>query len=217
MKKAIWISMVLIVLQTIVAVIIFPMLPELIPMNWGIDGEINSWGSKTMIFMSPAISLGIVLLLSFLPKIDPLGKNVLRAEKAYGTIIVATVALMTVVFALTAKVSLGKNMLLPVETIIMVSVGILFVIIGNYLPKAKRNFIFGIRLPWTLLNDEVWVKTHRLGGKIFMLMGVPFLFGWLMPTPYNFIVPMAGIFAGVFITAVYAYKTYKKVAEPLEK
>ena len=60
----------------------------------------------------------------------------------------------------------------PISLVCCLTVGVLFVIIGNYLPKCRLNYTMGIRTPWTLSSEENWNKTHRLGGKLWVAAGL---------------------------------------------
>jgi uncharacterized membrane protein len=85
----------------------------------------------------------------------------------------------------------------------------LFVIIGNYLGKVRKNFFIGIRTPWTLASDEVWNRTHRIGGRLFMLSGVIIWLGALLRLPLSWTV---GVAVGlVLIPVVYSYFLYRKI------
>jgi len=101
---------------------------------------------------------------------------------------------------------LGQN--IPVNVVIPLAMGLLFIIIGSYLTRIKPNWFFGIRTPWTLSSDEVWRKTHKYGAKIFVLGGLlmilaaifPNLFGWLM-----------GLFILMVLSVIiYSYLIYRK-------
>ena len=209
MKKALWLSLILGVLQAIAAIIAWQYMPDLLPTNWNAAGEINRYAGRWILFLPAAITIFITILLYFVPKIEPKGKNIERSGKGYPAIMIILAILMSVVLAITIFAGLGYNV--PVHLIIPVLVGIMFIIIGNFLPQAKQNYVYGIRLSWTLANEEVWAKTHRLGGKIFVIMGLLWIGGAFLPVPWNFIVPLTGLFIGLFYLGLYAYLEYKKL------
>ena len=216
-KRTIWIIVIITVLQAVVGLIVYPMIPEQIPVHWGIDGQVNRYGDKWMIFQSPMISALLLLYFIIAPKIDPFAKNFGKMHKAYGitTIVVALIMLITFIVMVLAAFGISVS----ATNIITAAIGIMFIFIGNYLPQAKRNFFMGIRLPWTLLNDEVWAKTHRFGGIVFVIVGFLFLLGMILPVPYNVWVPIGGCFLMLPILIAYSFMTYKKVvkSDPTEE
>ena len=210
-KRSTIICVIIVLLEIIAAVALFSLLPDKIPIHWNAFGEIDGYGGKASIFLMPGISAAVTLLLLLVPKIDPLGKNILRAEKAYSATLLSVISLLAVVFAVTVLAAFGIP--LAADKIIFAAVGALLMIIGNYLPLAKRNYMFGIRTPWTLANDEVWMKTHRFGGVIFFIMGVLFIAACILNAPLNFIIPLAGTLIGIVWLFIYAYVTYKKTVK----
>ena len=145
------------------SVIAYRRLPEQVPLHWGLGGEVDRWGDR----WEGAVVLPIVMLvlwgaMRFLPRIDPRGENYAKMQSTYDLLVNAVLTLLLVLHALILGVALGYE--LPMERIVPALVGVLFVVIGNVLPRARPNWWFGIRTPWTLSNDRVWTRTHRLGG-----------------------------------------------------
>jgi hypothetical protein len=95
----------------------------------------------------------------------------------------------------------------------MALVGALFIVIGNYMGKFTRNFVMGIRSPWTLSNDEVWLRTHRLGGKVFVVCGLAVIGAVLLDQGA---VALGVMLAAALIPAVYSYIVYRKVSNAWE-
>ncbi len=164
-----------------------------------------------MVFLAQSIALFITIVMGLIPKIDPKGENIIRSGKAFPVLVLILNILFLVIGVITTLSALGYN--IPVGTLIPVMIGILFIIIGNYLPKVKSNYTFGIRLPWTLANETVWKKTHRLGGWCFTILGVLFIIGTTLPTPYNFVVPIVGLFLLLIVITLYSYAQYKKIGK----
>ena len=103
----------------------------------------------------------------------------------------------------------ARGLNVRINEMIIAGTGLLFVIIGNYLGKVRKNFFIGIRTPWTLASDEVWNRTHRIGGKLFILSGVVIWIGALLGLPLTWTV---GVAVGlVFIPVVYSYFLYRRV------
>lgn len=89
-------------------------------------------------------------------------------------------------------------------------VGILFLIVGNYLPQCKPSFFVGMRNPWTLSNEEVWRKTHRFSGKVFVALGLIMIVSIFVPADWRSYLMLAMILVAVILTNLYSYVLYKK-------
>ncbi|GAF25302.1 predicted integral membrane protein [Moorella thermoacetica Y72] len=118
---------------------------------------------------------------------------------------------MGVIYATTLVVALGGPANL-VGRVVPLAIGLLFILIGNYLPQARLNYFFGIRTPWTLANEEVWRRTHRFSGYAFILAGFMFIVAAFLPPPANFILGMAGPAIAGVSTTVYSYLAFRRVS-----
>ncbi len=88
--------------------------------------------------------------------------------------------------------------------------GLLFIVIGNYFPKLRQNRFSGIKTPWTLSSELSWSKTHRIGGKLFMLYGLVVLISaLLLDASTMFGVIIAGMLALVLFLTIYSYTVWK--------
>lgn len=147
-----------------------------VPIHWGLDGPDRFVvGSEIgpYFFMFPGIILGIAILLSLAPLLEPFRDNLVRSRKAYLATWLGLVALFILlqagfVASATGLISEGEEM----GRWVLAAVSALLIVIGNYVPKTRPNFLLGIRTPWTLTSPTAWEKTHRLGGPIFMLAGL---------------------------------------------
>lgn len=159
--------------------VLYPSLPDQIPMNWGLDGSVSYNDKYQIIFMS---GMGIVLAILFdvLPKIDPRRKNYQKFGSYYDTFCVFMQLFLLIMNGMVLTESFRPNTV-SVPMITMICVGILFLFIGNIMPKIKSNFYMGIKTPWALSSEEVWRKTHRLGGKCFFLAGIIMIASTFLP------------------------------------
>jgi uncharacterized membrane protein len=139
--------------------------------HWGIDGTPDGYSSRAMgAWMMPLLMLAIWMLMRFLPSIDPRRANYQLFAGTYASLIAVIVAFM----ALIQVAILGSALGWPVSIarVVPIGVGALFVAIGVMLPKARSNWFFGIRTPWTLSSEAIWERTHKLGGVMFVVSGV---------------------------------------------
>lgn len=141
-----------------------------VPVHWGVDGRPDGFADKTVgLFLLPGIAALIAILLAVIPSIEPRRANLERSGKPYGATWIGVMLLLGVIHVLAVGVALGAE--LDVTRIMLIAAGALFVVIGNYLPKTRPNYLLGIRTPWTLTSDLSWTRTHRVGGRLFMLEG----------------------------------------------
>lgn len=160
-------------------------LPEgRIPLHWNAAGQVDRWGTRTEALWSlaiiPAVTLFVCALLATVPFIDPRKANLEKSAKVYAIVWISTLILLVGVHAGIAYMTisgatgeaLGKDTVVPFVRLVIAGTGILFVVIGNYLPKTRPNWFLGIRTPWTLSSNDTWEKTHRIGGRLFMVAGL---------------------------------------------
>jgi uncharacterized membrane protein len=143
-----------------------------------------------------------------LPRIDPRKDNYRKSARAYGATMTAIVATMMVVqFVILAN---ALDVAIRVDTIVSVTVGVLFTVLGNYLGTVRSTFFFGIRTPWTLADDEVWRKTHRLGGKLFVGAGLAFVATAFTPGILGPLFAFAVLISATVVPIVYSYLLYRR-------
>jgi uncharacterized membrane protein len=156
----------------------------------------------------PLVAIGMYILFIFIPSLDPKKEKYQQFAKVYFLFRLLILLMMLVIYLIASFNTLGYNV--RVEVWIPVAIGLMFIILGNYMGKIKANWFMGIRTPWTLSSDEVWNKTHRLGGKLFMIFGVLLLITPLLPYSNIFATLVLPAIAVSLITIVYSYILYKK-------
>lgn len=153
------------------AVIAWPQAPDSIPIHWGLSGEPDHYAGRIFgLFGAPMIALGIYILMFVLPRLDPRQRNYAKFWGKYlftRNILIITLAFITVMTFLWV-IGVDVNMNIAVFIII----GFLLVFVGNYLGKFRSTWFVGIKSPWTLSSEASWNKTHRLGGKLFVIFGL---------------------------------------------
>jgi len=160
--------LVLVAVMFVVGAIAYPQLPARIPMHWGVSGQIDGWGAKSLltVFFAPLMLLAVYLLLWFVPYLDPQRGNLIRSKQVYAIAVELLGGMMTIVFF--GQLYASFNHALPMGSIVEVATGAMFVVLGDYMSRVKRNWTMGIRYCWTLSDDTVWARTNRLGGRLFM-------------------------------------------------
>ena len=189
-------------------------IPASVPMHYNLRGEVDRWGDKKelilLVCVLAVVSLGTYLLLNNLHKFDPKRKSAEPNKprmRILGTgiaIFISALSLMLVYYSAHPGMEMKSNF-------IFVGVGLLFAFLGNYMHSIKPNYFAGIRLPWTLENEENWRLTHTLAGKLWFAGGLLIAIVALFATPtITFIVFIVTMLLIVGIPAVYSYRLFKK-------
>ncbi len=204
-KKTLILTSLVCLLPILAGLALYSRLPETMVTHWGLDGTPNGWSSRAFaVFGLPGILLAVNLLTPFLLRADPKHENMSTALK---NVVIWTIPLVSLLCS-GATLAAGLGHRIRVEQALPVFMGVLFIVIGNYLPKTKQSYTMGIKLPWTLASEENWNRTHRLAGFLWVLCGVYFIvvsfIGWSLAA---FLVPLAAM---VLIPTVYSYLLYRK-------
>lgn len=150
-----------------------------IPSHWGLDGRPDRYASPALVlFMLPALALVLSLAFAALPSIMPPRGDLRRSRTSYIAAWVSAVALMLVVHLAIVLRSLGVDV--DLIRVVAIATGALLLVIGNYLPKTRFNYVIGVRTPWTLADERVWDRTHRLAGVLMTLAGLSALAGGVL-------------------------------------
>lgn len=208
MRKSTLVILVMIILSFIIGAWLYPSLPEQMPSHWNMRGEVDSYMPKILgVLLMPLISVGLLLLFLAIPRIDPLKKNIKKFQNTYEGLVVLIIAFLFYINILVLAWSSGVSF--NMTQMIIPAIGLLFIYIGSIMGKLKRNWFIGIKTPWTLSSDRVWDKTHRIGGKVFIISGIISLFGLVLPD-YALWLLLAPVLIGVVYTVVYSYFEYQK-------
>jgi uncharacterized membrane protein len=203
-----------IAIQVIVAIYGFAILPDTVPIHWGINGQVDGYGPKwSGTFLYPLISIGISVLMRVLTVAGPRleGREHVAANLQLRKIILTgTILFLLIIQLSTLAQSLGGSF--DMTLVIMLAISVLFIFLGNYMGKVRRNFWMGIRTPWTLASSVVWERTHRLGGWLFVTVGVIGILCSFIP-----VLRLWGILVPIIATSIflyiYSYICYKRVEQ----
>lgn len=186
---------------------------ELYPVHWGIDGRPDRFGGPLEAFFGlAALGVLITVILSVVPLLDPRGDNIRRSEPFYLTIWMAVLwfcAVLQGAMTLSALgfMDMGEDMM---TRIVGTGLGVLLLVIGNVLGKSRPNWFAGVRTPWTLSSDLSWEKTHRLTGKLFVIVGVAgAIAAWIAPATVFLPAMVAAIVAASIIAVVYSWMVWR--------
>lgn len=208
-KKTDIIAVLVVVASLVHLIIVYPSLPAQVVTNWGFNGNVD-YSSKSMLWLLWAINAGMIPLFFVMPKIDPKGKSYAKVDGFYTYFRLAMVVFLAVMMEITI-LSANDPYRFNVGKISVLGLSLLFIFIGNYLPKCKQSFTMGIKTMWTLSDERVWNKTHRLGGVLFVISGVVTLAAALfLSEKLMFAVTMVFTLGTCIVTIVYSYLLYRK-------
>jgi uncharacterized membrane protein len=181
----------------------------LLATHWNAAGEADGYGSAFMgLYFLPLLTMAMAALIAAVPAIDPLKANVEKFRPELNLFIAAFSAFMLYIQGLTLAWNMGLKF--SMTGMMAPGFGLLFVVVGMVIRKAKRNYFIGIRTPWTLANNTVWDKTHNLGGQLFIASGVLTMACVFFPGAAIFVLLVTAL-GGSFISVVYSYFEFRKI------
>ena len=188
----------------VIGLILWKDLPDTIATHWGINGEPDAYSSKAFaVFALPLLLFAVHWICAFAGKFDPKNKEI--NPKMMSIVLWICPAISLVMNTMMYLIALGKE--IKFVFIVIVFMGLLFIIIGNYLPKCKQSYTMGIKLPWTLHDEENWNKTHRMAGFLWVIGGIVILATAIFE---SFIIFFSIMSVMVIVPTVYSYLYYRK-------
>ena len=176
-SSRVWVALTVLCAVNVAAhLLVMPSLPAQIPTHWGANGAVNGWGPSWMASVLGALPLVFLAMFYVVPRIDPKGEAYRTSGKFYQGFVIAFTLLMCAVSWLGELTVWGVVPAVgTVNLLISGAIGLLFIGMGNYLPRVRQNYTMGVKTPWALADPENWRRTQRFGGKCFVVMGVGFI------------------------------------------
>lgn len=204
-KRTAILTTIVCLIPVLAGAILYSKLPDTVVTHWDASGTPNGWESKFVgVIVFPGILVLVNLLFPVLLKVDPKYKNM--DGKLLGLVQWIIPIISMFCSGTTLSAALGKELPIPLMGTLLI--GLMFVAIGNYLPKTKQSYTLGIRLPWTLYSEENWNKTHRLAGFLWVIGGFCVIILGLMGLGAVALPVM--IIVCVLVPTVYSYWLYRK-------
>ncbi len=206
-KWRILISSLVTVLPIFVGLILWDKLPSEMPTHWGIDGNVDGESSKAFaVFGLPLILFTVHLVCCFATSLDKRGRE---QNKAMLSVVMLIAPLMSLcVNGVIYASSLGAK--IDVSVFVVLLLGVLFVLIGNYLPKCKQNLVIGVRIKWTLENEDNWYATHRFTGKVWFIGGILAIITAFLPSLIKVIAFFSVVAVITVAPFIYSWRYYVK-------
>ncbi len=182
-----------------------------VPIHFDINGNPDQYGSPFLgLFLLPLTALFVVLLLAFIPYIEPRLENLKQSGRAFR----ATWAVLLIFFAVLHTIIVLSTLQITqinlFEIFFPIAMGTLFLVLGNFMGKVRSNYMFGIRTPWTLSSELSWNKTHRLGGRLMMAVGaITIIMSFFLSIAWVLAFLIGGLFVMMAIVLVYSWVIYR--------
>lgn len=210
MRRQVQAAILVVLLQFMVAVYLYPSMPESMATHWGLNGAADGYGSRLFgLFFTPAISAVLLPFFLLLPRADPMG-GLSRFQSGYSWFVLGFTGYMTYIYGLSLAWNLGwrfdfGSLLTPVAGLGLYGLGV-------SMSDTEQNWFMGIKTPWTLSSMTVWTKTHILGSKLFKISGIlgfigAFIGGWI-----SILLLLTPIMMSAVYLVYYSYAEYQKEA-----
>ncbi len=206
-KKQLILSSIVILLPIVFGLLMWNKLPDTMTTHWGVDGQADGHSGKTFtIFFTPLFLLGMHLFCVWITDLTNRGND--QDPKVMNIVfcLMPIISLMT--NGMVYSIALGKvwdmNALMPLL------MGAMFTLVGNYLPKCRRNTTMGIKVKWALANDENWNATHRFAGKTWVAAGLICVFSAFLPAKIGYPVMFTSLLGAGLGSTLYSYLFYRK-------
>lgn len=206
-KKKLIITSIVILLPILIGLILWNKLPDQVPTHWNAQGEVDGWSSKVFaVFGLPIVLFAVHWMCILVTSVDPKKQNI------EGKVLWIVFWICPIISLLVGMLSYGAalGVEFKVDKIMLAIMGIMFIVVGNYLPKCKQSYTVGIKLPWTLNDEENWNRTHRMGGKLWVISGIILLLSMLLSTSAMAIVVLAVVGVSVLVPTVYSYLLFRE-------
>lgn len=209
MEKTTRLIILIVFLSFVTAFFFLPLMPDKMATHWNAQGAVNGYMPRAWgLFGTPVMMILVTLLMFLLPKIDPKKKNIEQFSQTFEWFIVVLDLFFFYISALVIIWNLGYEF--NMTLFLIPALAVLFYFTGFMVGKAKMNYTIGIRLPWTLADERVWDKTHKLGEKLFKLSAVIMLLSLLAPN-YAIWILLVSLTAVFLYLAIYSFIEFKKI------
>jgi len=204
-KTTLIVSSLAILLPVIAGLILWNRLPDTIATHFGVGNVPNGWSSKAFtVFGLPGIMLGLYWLCVLGTNADPKRDRINPKMMRFVLWIIPVIACVTSALVYANALGYEAN----VERIMIILIGVLMIVIGNYLPKCRQSYTMGIKLPWTLESEDNWNRTHRMAGKLWVICGVVIIAAGLVKLYW---VMVAAFVVMIVAPTVFSYRLHVKI------
>jgi uncharacterized membrane protein len=199
----------LILVALIFSAAVYGRLPDELPVHWNWQGEVDRRGSRLEgAFALPGLAVAILALMRVLPRLDPRRANYARFAGTYDVVVNALVTMLVCFHVLVLGSALGWP--LPLRRVAPALLGVFLIVVGNVVPRARSNWWFGVRTPWTLSNERVWARSNRVAGYLLICAGIALLVTAGLPSPWTAALAVVAVVVGLLGPVPYSYWIWRK-------
>lgn len=184
-------------------------MPDIIPIHWNLKWQIDSYGSRYYLLIIAVMPILVYYGMLLMRKTDPHKLDIEKRAKTYNLFRYGFTCFFICLAVLIYYLSL--NPAAGIQKLLLFLMGAIFIGMGNYMPKLPQNYFLGIKTPWTLANEYVWRKTHRIGGYSWIVIGFIIVLCSLFNLPYMDIMIMILVVSDVIFMMVYSYIVYRRL------
>lgn len=210
-KLPLYVSAAVLIMMLLLTVFAWRELPQdaRVPIHWGVDGNVDGYAGKVFgLLLLPGVMAFLTALFLVLSTFEPRRAHLSQSWKAIGAIWIGLSLFLAAIHSVVVWAALGHAV--DVSLVIVLGMGVLLCVTGNYMGKVRSNYFVGVRTPWTLSSEVAWNKTNRLGGKLLVATGVlAIVAGLTLGMAVTLAVVMASVLATAAITVAYSYRIWK--------
>ena len=206
-KKQLIAASALILLPILVGLLLMDRLPEDFATHWGMDGQADGWSSRSFaIFVPPIVMLALFWVCVFFTGKDP-GNQDGRNKKPFAMVLWIVPLLSNLCCGMMYALALGAKF--SVTNLMLVVMGLLFLVIGNYMPKCQMNSTIGIKVSWAYTSEENWNATHRFAGRVWVICGGLMMLSALLPGNWGVMIMLFIFIPMAAVPVLYSWRYYK--------
>lgn len=195
--------------MTFLFVVAIFFMPETLPIHWDYNWQVDGYGSRYYLLILALLPILVYYGMLLTLKIDPRRKNLENRQKTYNIFRYGLTCFFIVLSSFFYYLSLNPHA--QVKNILLLMLAVILIGMGNYMPKVPQNYFLGIKTPWTLANEYVWKKTHKIGGYTWIVIGFVIAAYSLFDLPYEYIVMVVLLLGDVIFMMIYSYMIYRRV------
>ena len=206
-KKQLTAASLLTLLPIAVGLLLMEKLPLAFATHWGANGQPDGWSSRSVaIFVPPLIMLALFWVCVYFTCKDPGNQG--RNKKPLGMVFWIVPFLSNLCCGIMYALALGVE--LSIHSLMLCVMGLMFIVIGNYMPKCQMNSTIGIKVSWAYTSEENWNATHRFAGRVWVICGGLMILSALLPSKLGIAVMLFGFIPMVAAPAIFSYRYYRK-------